>query len=129
MNSEVSRMSATRIRRQVYELTLADLERFPVWEFALDEEGEEGQDEATVRPYAASGALDAAAGMFIVRAKLTLSDGVVQGLCYTVGPGRDWPRHLPASRCSCRWAGLVLVWNRRATARAHIEKLCPPWQG
>ena len=28
-------MSAERIRRQVYELTPSDLERFPVWEFAL----------------------------------------------------------------------------------------------
>jgi hypothetical protein len=59
----------------VYELGPADLERFPIWEFALDEEGEEGQDEATVRPYEASGPLDPADGMFIVRASLTLSDG------------------------------------------------------
>jgi hypothetical protein len=68
-------MSAERIRRQVYELTPSDLERFPVWEFALDEEGEEGQDEATVRPYEPNGPLDPADGMFIVRASLTLSDG------------------------------------------------------
>ena len=39
-----------KIRKQVYQLTLDDLERTPVWEFALDEEVEEGQDEATVRP-------------------------------------------------------------------------------
>jgi len=68
-------VSAVRIRRQVYELTPTDLERFPVWEFALDEEGEEGQDEATVRPYDATLPLDPAEGMFIVRATLTLSDG------------------------------------------------------
>jgi hypothetical protein len=68
-------MSATSIRRQVYDLTPADLERFPIWEFALDEEGEEGQDEATVRPYEVSGPLDPADGMFIVRASLTLADG------------------------------------------------------
>lgn len=68
-------VSNARVRRQVYELTPADLERFPVWEFALDEEGEEGQDEATVRPYEASGSLDPKDGMFIVRASLTLSDG------------------------------------------------------
>jgi hypothetical protein len=68
-------MSVTPIRRQVYKLTPADLERFPVWEFALDEEGEQGQDEATVRPYEASGPLDPAVGMFIVRASLTLADG------------------------------------------------------
>lgn len=68
-------MSAERIRRQVYELTPSDLECFPVWEFALDEEGEEGQDEATVRPYQMSVPLDPSEGMFIVRATLTLSDG------------------------------------------------------
>jgi len=47
----------------------------PAWEFALDEEGEEGQDEATVRPYAVSGALDPADGMFVVAARFMLSDG------------------------------------------------------
>jgi len=41
----------TATRKQVYDLTLADLQAAPVWEFALDEEGVAGQDEATVRPY------------------------------------------------------------------------------
>jgi hypothetical protein len=43
-------MDADKIRKQVYELTPSDLEEYPIWEFALDEEGVEGQDEATVRP-------------------------------------------------------------------------------
>lgn len=66
-----------KIRKQVYELTQEDLAKFPVWEFALDEEGEEGQDEATVRPYKAAGALDPSEGdgMFVVRASFTLADG------------------------------------------------------
>lgn len=68
-------MSATHIRRQVYELTPADLERFSVWELSLDEEGEQGQDEATVRPYETNGPVDPAVGMFIVRASMTLADG------------------------------------------------------
>jgi hypothetical protein len=68
-------MSGSRIRKQVYDLTVADLEQHGVWEFALDEEGEEGQDEATVRPYELHGALDPSEGMFIVRARLTLADG------------------------------------------------------
>jgi hypothetical protein len=68
-------MTGTRIRRQIYELTADDLDRYPVWEFALDEEGEEGQDEATVRPYELHGPLDPSDGMFIVRARLTLADG------------------------------------------------------
>ena len=62
-------------RKQVYELTLDDLSRFPVWEFRLDENGPKGQDEATVRPFTPSGPLDAADRMFVVRALFTLADG------------------------------------------------------
>lgn len=68
-------MSSDRIRKQVYELTPEDLDRHAVWEFALDEEGEEGQDEATVRPYQPKGPLDPGDGMFVVRARLKLADG------------------------------------------------------
>lgn len=68
-------MAVQRVRKQVYELTADDLEQHPVWEFALDEEGEEGQDEATVRPFEIKGPLDSSEGMFIVRAWLTLADG------------------------------------------------------
>ena len=39
-----------RVRKQIYKLEHSDLDRFPAWEFALDEEGRAGQDEATVRP-------------------------------------------------------------------------------
>jgi hypothetical protein len=42
------------VRKQVYDLTLADFDVAPVWEFASDEEGVAGQDEATVRPYEVS---------------------------------------------------------------------------
>ena len=69
------------VRKQVYELTLDDLEKFPVWEFRLDEEGEEGRDESTVRPYTPPGPLDPADRMFVVRAVFTLADGSrMQGL-------------------------------------------------
>lgn len=37
-------------RKPVHQLTLADLTTFPVWEYALDEEGVEGRDETWVRP-------------------------------------------------------------------------------
>ena len=73
------------VRKQVYELTLDDLNRFPVWEFRLGEAGaagEAGRDECTVRPYAASGPLDPADRMFVVRAIFTLGDGSrMQGYC------------------------------------------------
>jgi hypothetical protein len=49
-----------RARKQVYELTLDDLGKFPVWEFRLDKDGAQGQDEATVRPFTAPGPLNPA---------------------------------------------------------------------
>jgi hypothetical protein len=68
-----------RIRTQVYELAQADLDRFPIWEFALDEEGEDNQDEATVRPWERGEPLDPADGMFVVRATFVLADGTTLG--------------------------------------------------
>ncbi len=62
-------------RKQVYDLTLDDLVQYPVWEFALDEEGNDGQDEATVRPYDTPDALDPSDGMFVVLASFELADG------------------------------------------------------
>ncbi len=64
-----------RIRKQAYELASTDFEEYPIWEFALDEEGEEGQDEATVRPWEGHEPLDPAEGMFVVRATFLLADG------------------------------------------------------
>jgi hypothetical protein len=64
------------VRKQVYDLTLADFDVSPVWEFASDEEGVAGQDEATVRPYEVSFPVDAAGhGGPVVRAVFTLADG------------------------------------------------------
>jgi hypothetical protein len=77
-----------RVRKQVYELTQHDLSTFPVWEFRLDGEGEEGRDEATVRPYTASGPLDPTDRMFVVRAVFTLADGSkLRGYLTPPGPG------------------------------------------
>jgi hypothetical protein len=49
--------------------------QFPVWEYALDEEQDRGQDERTVRPYRASPPLDPNEAYFILRASFHLSDG------------------------------------------------------
>ncbi len=44
-------MPATlKTRKPVNELRVEDLHTFPVWEFATDEEGVEGQNETCVRP-------------------------------------------------------------------------------
>jgi hypothetical protein len=68
-------MNTALIRKQVFDLTEADFSLSPIWEFALDEEGQEDQDEATVRPYALSGELDPAEGMFVMSARFALADG------------------------------------------------------
>ena len=82
-----SKSQARRLRKQVYELTLQDLSTFPVWEFRLDEDCKEDQDESTVRPYAALGPLDPTERMFVVRAIFTLADGSsMRG--YLTPPGR-----------------------------------------
>ena len=64
-----------RIRKQVYNLTLKDLERFPVWVFALDEDCRPGQDEATVRPWERVLPFDPGEGLNIVRSNFWLADG------------------------------------------------------
>jgi hypothetical protein len=51
-----------------------DIACFPVWEYALDEEGLEGQDEATVRPVDHRIPLDLAPSSYFVRARFTLAD-------------------------------------------------------
>jgi hypothetical protein len=78
-----------KIRKQFCDLTLDDVRKLPVWEFALDEEGEEGQDEATVRPCETSGALDPSDGPFIVRAAFTLADGTQMHGCLTTPTSAD----------------------------------------
>lgn len=83
-------MSRVHVRKQVYELTLDDLSKFPVWEFRLDKDGAPGQDEATVRPFTASGPLDPANRMFVVRAAFILADGSkMKGYFTPPAPGHE----------------------------------------
>ena len=62
-------------RKQVYDLTLADLNAIPVWEFAPAEEDVPGRDEATVRAYFVTPPIDTGHGGVVVRATFTLADG------------------------------------------------------
>ena len=62
-----------KMRKPVNELTLDDIRQFPVWEYALDEERDDEQDETTVRPCEFSAALDPSD--VIVRTRFTLADG------------------------------------------------------
>lgn len=82
-------MSELRIRKSVADLSRADLAEFPIWEFALDEEGEDDQDETTVRPWREPGILDPSNGMFVVRARFVLADGTALNGYLTPGVQGD----------------------------------------
>ncbi|MBI5543941.1 MAG: hypothetical protein HY901_08650 [Deltaproteobacteria bacterium] len=87
-----------KVRKQVYDLTPADLERFAVWEYALDEEGVEGQDEATVRPVSVTDPRKLKGRMVMVRARFELADGsrMVGYLSPPLGAERDLGTTQPA---------------------------------
>ncbi len=91
-------------------MTFEDFKASPVWEFALDEEDEEGQDEATVRPYDFEGRLDPSEGMFVVRAVFTLADKTAMG-GYLTPPveGDDSLGTLQPIVCTSQ--GQVNFWN------------------
>jgi hypothetical protein len=77
----------TRIRKQVYDLTTEDFRRYPLWEFCLDEEGTEGQDEATVKPSDDSEVPGYSPGAYVMAADFKLSDGSsMEGYIYSSEP-------------------------------------------
>jgi hypothetical protein len=67
-------VAVSPIRKQVSELRPSDLDECAIWEFALDEEGNEGQDEETVRPRPELTRVDPREGLFVVRAKFVSAD-------------------------------------------------------
>jgi hypothetical protein len=60
------------IRKPVDDLTAIDFDQFPIWEYALDEEGKRGQDETWVRPLPD---VEVADGIHFAAADVTLADG------------------------------------------------------
>ena len=68
-------------RKPVDSLTPEDFATFPIWEFASDEEGVEGQDETWVRPVDAR-AIPRNAYSLSVGARVVLANGrIVTGMC------------------------------------------------
>jgi hypothetical protein len=112
------------MRKQVYDLTIADFDAAPVWEFASDEEEVLGQDEATVRPYEASFPLDIGHGGLVVRAVFTLADGTtLRGYLSPQPMPLRRPGYLqPVIICS---GGQVNFWNgmRRPTQQQMMDTL------
>lgn len=80
---------AKRVRKQCFDLTAQDFELFPIWEFALDEEGRPGQDEATVRPAFIPRGANVAAGQFLVLGVFSLPNGRVRLGVLTIGGGPE----------------------------------------
>jgi hypothetical protein len=66
---------APRIRKQVYELTVQDFLDHAIWEFCSDEEGVEGQDEATVRPTIKTELTDELPGACVLAARVGFAEG------------------------------------------------------
>jgi hypothetical protein len=64
-----------KIRKQVYKLTLQDIDNYPIWKFALDEEGIKGQDEATVKPCIDIHIADPNKDIFFVKTEFIANDG------------------------------------------------------
>lgn len=102
-----------KIRKQVYDLTTEDFDFAPVWEFAHDEEGEDEQDEATVRPVSLAISLDAVEVMCVAKANFRLADGTAMDGYLSPGvPDDTHPGHLqPAILCKhgqvSFWCGIV----------------------
>jgi AraC-like DNA-binding protein len=79
-----------QIRKQENTLSLFDLMQFPAWEYALDEEVVQGQNEKTIRPYLIHPPLNRENAYFLVRASFTLANGVsLIGLLKPLKPGED----------------------------------------
>lgn len=77
-----------RIRKQVHELSAADFEAHPCWEYASDEEGSDGQDECTVRPLPL-GELDSATQQVFVQAAFLFPNGRIRLGMVTLNAGAD----------------------------------------
>ena len=96
-----------KIRKPINELTLDDIRKFSVWEYALDEETEDGQDETTVRPCEISDALDPSDA--IIRARFTLADGTeMLGTMQTPDGDDSLARMQPIIITGC---GSVYFWH------------------
>jgi len=71
-----------KIRVQFNDFTLKNFDIAPIWEFAMDEEGEDEQDETTLRPCFNLTIADPAEGLYIVKTEFTTASGKkIFGLC------------------------------------------------
>jgi len=88
-----------RIRKDDSELVLEDFQEFPVWEYALDEEGKPGQSETTMRPVKTTGPLDYPHFMGCVAIEMRFADGTVHA-----GTFETWQDP------EARWRAVCYLW-------------------
>ena len=67
--------TTSAIRKPIEKLARADLAAFPIWEWAIDEEGVPGQDESWVRSTSYGAVPPSDFGQYLVSAIATLRDG------------------------------------------------------
>ena len=82
------------MRKQVDELSSADFEAHPCWEYASDEEGRKGQDQCTVRPFEQSRLLGET-GQVMVQAVFFFPNGRIRLGMITLNAGDDPSGHQP----------------------------------
>ena len=71
-----------KIRIQFADFNMTHFDISPIWEFATDEEGEEGQDETTLRPRIDLSFPDPSEGLLIVECEFETNSGSkFSGLC------------------------------------------------
>jgi|GEM_PF-862110 len=71
-----------KIRIQFEDFTLDKFDIAPIWEFALDEEGVDGQDETTLRPCVGLSIADPSNGLCIIKAEFKANNGQkFHGIC------------------------------------------------
>lgn len=63
------------IRKQVDELNAEDFHKYPLWEYCLDEEGVDGQDECTVRPVVGLSSVSSFEFFGVIAVTLKLANG------------------------------------------------------
>ena len=72
------------LRIQFDDFNLSHFDISPIWEFAIDEEGEEGQDETTLKPRLDLKFPDPSEGLLIVECEFVTKSGKqFRGLCST----------------------------------------------
>ena len=84
-------------RKTVYQVTREDFTAFPIWEWALGEEGAESEDESFVRPTPLTAIPKRESAQFVVAANATLRQGNVIPACAQVTVRGDTANVSPMS--------------------------------